>query len=87
MKLSDLQEQQKMISQEAMELYEQCNNYLNEIECLNGTSELAIYRAVEKEINKWEREARWLSEYPVVVIGPTRPLGYNQIQVRVRGSP
>jgi len=48
-KLSDLQDQQRMMSQEAVELREQCNNYVNEIERLNGTSELAIYRAVEKE--------------------------------------
>ena len=62
-KLSDLQDQQRMMSQEAVELREQCNNYVNEIERLNGASELAIYRAVEKERNKWEeREARWLSE-------------------------
>ena len=49
-----------MITQEAVELCEQSNNYINEIECLNGTSELAIYRAVKKERSKWE--ARWLSE-------------------------
>ena len=62
-KLSDLQQQQKMITQEAVELREQSNNYINEIERLNGASELAIYRAVEKERSKWEeREARWLSE-------------------------
>ena len=52
MKLSDLQDQQRMMSQEAVELCEQCNNYVNEIECLNGASELAIYRAVENERNK-----------------------------------
>ena len=62
--LADLQEQQKMISQEALHLREQCNNYVREIERLNGTCELAVYRALEKERNKWEeREARWLSEY------------------------
>ena len=38
--------------------------YVKEIERLNGTCELAVYRALEKERNKWEgREARWLSEY------------------------
>ena len=35
-----------------------------EIERLNGACELAVFRALEKERNKWEeREARWLSEY------------------------
>ena len=62
-KLSDFQEQQKMIILEAVELREQCNNYISKIECLNGVSELAIYGAVEKERSKWEeREPRWLSE-------------------------
>ena len=62
-KFSDLQEQQTMISQEALELREQCNNYIKEIEHLNGASELAVYRAVERERNKWEeRETRWLRE-------------------------
>ena len=62
--LADLQEKQKMISQETLQLREQCSNYVKEIERLNGACELAVYRALEKERNKWEeREARWLSEY------------------------
>ena len=49
-----------MISQEALELSEQFNNYVNEIEHLNGASELVIYSVVERERNKWEeREACW----------------------------
>ena len=43
-----------MISQEALELHEQHNNYVNEIDHLNGSSELAVYRVVERERNKWE---------------------------------
>ena len=56
--LADVQELQKMISLEALQLCEQCNNYVKEIERLNGACELAVYRALEKERNKWEeREA------------------------------
>ena len=63
MKVSDLQEQQTMISQEALKLREQCNNYIKEIEHLNGASELAVYHVVERERNKWEEwETRWLRE-------------------------
>ena len=63
MKLSDLQEQKTMISREASELREQCNNYIKEIERLSGACELDVYHAVERERKKWEeREARWLRE-------------------------
>ena len=52
-----------MISREAAELREQCNNYIKEIEHLNGTCDLNVYRAVDRERKKWEeREARWLRE-------------------------
>ena len=62
-KFSDLQEQKAMISREASELREQCNDYIKEIERLNGACELNVYRAVERERKKWEeREARWLKE-------------------------
>ena len=57
-KFSDLQEQKTMISREASELHEQCNNYIKEIEYLNGVCELNVYRAVDRERKKWEeREA------------------------------
>ena len=46
--LADLQEKQKMISQETLQLREQCSNYVKEIERLNGSCELAVYRALEK---------------------------------------
>ena len=53
-KLSDLQEEREMISQEASQLCEQCSNYVNEIKQINGATELAVYRAIEREREKWE---------------------------------
>ena len=50
-KFSDLQEQKVMISREASELREQCNNYIKEIESLNGACELNVYHVVERERN------------------------------------
>ena len=62
-KFSDLQEQKVMISREASELREQCNDYIKEIEHLNGACELNVYRLVERERKKWEEwEAQWLKE-------------------------
>ena len=55
MTLADLQEQQKM-SREALQLREQCNNYVKEIERLNGTCESAVYRVLEKEEISGRRE-------------------------------
>ena len=50
-KFSDLQEQKAMISREALKLCEQCNDYIKEIECLNGACKLNVYDAVERERN------------------------------------
>ena len=62
-KFSDLQEQKAMILREALQLCEQCNDYIKEIECLNGACELNVYCAVERERKKWEElKARWLKE-------------------------
>ena len=53
-KLSDLQAKHDMISLEAIDLRKQYDNYISEIECLNGEYELTVYRTVQKGRNKWE---------------------------------
>ena len=71
MKLSDLQ----IISQKALELCEQCKNYVNEIEHLNGVSELAIYHAVERNERSGELDG-WVV-LSAMMVGPVGSLDHD----------